>query len=119
MARQLTDVIAERTLELKKPGSNAVTEVRVRIGRPIQDPEPDNDWICPVQIVGLGDEQIADVYGIDGVQALLLGLQKVGIDLAAAARAGMELRWLGGPDLGFPVTNPGGPWPHLPPEMMT
>lgn len=106
MVQQLTDVIAERVLEARKPGSDAVTEVRVRVGRPIPEPDPDGDWICPVQIVGLGDGEVASVYGIDAIQALLLALQKVGSDLAAAGRSGVELSWLEGPDPGFPLTNP-------------
>lgn len=103
MAQQLTDVIAERMLEARQPGSDTVTEVRVLVGRPFPDPAPDGDWICPVQILGVGDEKIADVYGIDAIQALMLALRKAGIDLAAAGRRGLELRWLDGlADLGFP-----------------
>lgn len=113
MVQRLTDVIAERALEARKPGSDSVTEVRVRIGRPIPEPDSDGDWICPIQIVGLGDEEVANVYGIDAVQALLLALQKVGSDLAAAGRSGVELSWLEGPDLGFPLANPGGPRPPM------
>lgn len=101
MVQQLEDVIAERTLEAGKPGTDGAKEIRVRLGRPFSDPDPEGDWICPVQILGLGDEEIANVYGIDAIQALTLALQKVGIDLAAATRSGLELRWLEGSDLGF------------------
>jgi hypothetical protein len=110
MARQLTDVIAERTLGLVKPGHEAVTDVRVRVGRPFSDPQ--GDWICPVQIIGIGDEEVAEIYGIDAIQALILGLQIIGTQLAAAARSGLDLRWYeGSPDLGFPLTFTGTPQP--------
>ncbi|HEX8242156.1 MAG TPA: hypothetical protein VF541_01625 [Longimicrobium sp.] len=111
MAQQLTDVIAERTLELMKPGSDAAAEVRVRVGRPFKDPDPEGDWICPVQILGIGDEEVTDIYGIDAIQALILGLQIIGTQLAAAARSGLELRWFESPDLGFPMTFPSSPGP--------
>jgi hypothetical protein len=99
MAEQLTDVIGERTLEARMPDSDAVMEIRVRIGRPYAHPDPDWDWVCPIQILGLADEAVRNVYGIDAIQALTLALQMVGINLAAAARGG-ELRWLGRSDLG-------------------
>jgi hypothetical protein len=110
MAQQLTDVIAERMLVARKPGSDAVAEIWVRVGRPYPDTDPDGDWICPIQILGLGAEEVANVYGIDAVQALTLALQKAGIDLAAGVRSGLDLRWLDGSDLGFPLPL------ELPPE---
>lgn len=105
MAEELTDLIGERILKAWKPGSDAAMEIRVRIGRPYPDPRPEWDWICPVQILGLGDEAVRNVYGIDAIQALTLALQKVAIDLTAAARGGLELHWPDGPDLGFPLPN--------------
>lgn len=101
MAQRLVDVIAERTLEATDPGSGATREIRVRIGRPYAD--SDEDWICPVQILGIGNEEVATVYGVDAIQALTLALQKAGSDLSAVARGNLQVRWLEGSDLGFPL----------------
>jgi uncharacterized protein DUF6968 len=106
MAEQFADVIAERILEARRPGSEAVTEVRARIGRPLRHPDPEGDWICPVQILGLGDEEVRQVYGIDAVQAITLALQMIEIDLGAAMREGVELRWLDSSEFGLPPLHP-------------
>src|SRR5512140_3895925 len=100
MAQDITDIIAERRLSAKHPGSDVATEVIVRLGRPRE--AADVDWICPVQILGLGAGEVSGVYGADAVQALMLALRKAGIDLEAARRSGIELRWLEQLEHGFP-----------------
>ena len=101
MEIDLGEVIAERRLEWT--GADAPAEgVVVRIGKPVRDPLPGGDWLCPVQVVGLGDERVRAAFGVDAVQALVLSLQMIDADLhAGQRRAGGRLHWLEQPDLGF------------------
>jgi hypothetical protein len=97
------EVIAERELEARAP-DGTVRTVTVRIGKPHPDPAPGGDWGCPVQIVGLDDDQVIVAYGYDAVQALQLAFQMVGARLAyPRTEEPVTLTWLDDPDLGFPV----------------
>jgi hypothetical protein len=100
------EVIAERELQARAP-DGAVRTVTVRIGKPHRDPEDGGGWGCPVQIVGLDDDDVVVAYGYDGVQALQLAFQMVGARLAFP-RAGepVTLTWLDDLDLGFPGESP-------------
>lgn len=99
----LSAVFAERELEAR--GKNAIESrpVLARIGQPEPDPEPGGDWRCPLQIVGIGDEEIFYANGVDSVQALQLGFLIMGIRLEDLCADGLELSWLGDSDLGFPL----------------
>jgi hypothetical protein len=94
-------VIAERRLTL-----SGRSTVSVFIGKP--EPFPDgNGFYCPYQIVGFGNERIRRAGGEDTVQALLLALKMIGVDLYTSqeARNGL-LTWDAGSgegDLGFPT----------------
>ena len=59
-------VVATRRLWLHGRPS---TTVELRIGTPR---EVDQDAYCPVQLVGLGDEKVRPIFGVDTVQALQL-----------------------------------------------
>ncbi len=81
-------------------------QVRVILGRPRRFPGG-NDYYCPYQILGIGDERIRHAGGIDAIQALQLTLMKIGLELYTSedARA-RALSWDAGSvegDLGFPV----------------
>lgn len=80
-------------------------KVTVVIGKPEKFPDSD-DYYCPYQITGIGNEKIRYAGGIDAVQALLLALNMIGADLYTSkeAKKGL-LRWKGGDkgELGFPV----------------
>ena len=80
------------------------SEVIVEIGRPFNAPEIGEEFYCPYRITGLGDRKVRGIPGFDAVQALLLALQTVGVDLYASdeGKAG-KLSWLGQRDLGFPL----------------
>jgi hypothetical protein len=97
----LGEVIAERELDLVVDGNISGTVV-VRIGRPIRSPDPELDWLCPLQIIGLQDEMVRAAFGIDAVQALILAMQMIHIELQARQRlTGQTLQWLEQSDLGF------------------
>lgn len=98
---KLTDVgtvIATRELSL-----SAGKPVTVLIGKPEKFPDSD-DYYCPYQILGFGNQRVRYAGGSDAVQALELALKKIGADLYTSkeAQAG-ELSWHGEKNLGFPV----------------
>ena len=96
---RLGPVIAERILTFHRPGKG-VRDVRVRLGRPRPWPESlASDWMCTYQVLGLGDERVGRVIGVDGLQALLLAAHFLPAELTARAKnEGGVCRWLGGPD---------------------
>ena len=108
----LGDVIIERVLEWRTP--RARRTVAVRIGRPVPDPEPRGDWLCPIQFVGFrraGLSGVQPILGVDALQALVLALGHIQLELSAlqddlhtSGRA--RLTWLGSADLGFPAIFP-------------
>jgi uncharacterized protein DUF6968 len=95
----LDKAFVERRLELTTGG-----EIVVRL---IQ-PEPvGNDWRCDYRITWPDRERHFHAFGIDGLQALILGLQMVHATLLASpeGKAG-QLTWLGEPDLGLVAADP-------------
>ena len=97
----IVEVIAERHFEAEDE-AGLRREVVLRIGKPVHDPKEGGDWSCPYQIVGLWDDRVSAAYGVDPVQALLLSLQKAGLELNyyRTAQKG-KLTWLGEEDLGL------------------
>jgi hypothetical protein len=98
---KLTDVgtvIATRELSL-----SAGKPVTVLIGKPEKFCDSD-DYYCPYQILGFGNQRVRYAGGSDAVQALELTLKKIGADLYTSreAQAG-KLSWHGEKNLGFPV----------------
>ena len=67
------------------------------VGRPT---ESDNrqDYYCQVQVLGLGDEKIRSVYGLDSMQALQLAIRFISAQLD---RYRKDLRWLNNEDIGL------------------
>lgn len=89
-------VVAERQLTLKSPPAEA-KEVRVIVGKPTQSPDK-ADYYCQVQIIGLGDEKVRPIYGLDSIQALQLALRFIAQQLEEHRK---ELRWVENEDIGF------------------
>jgi hypothetical protein len=95
------EIIAERNLNLV---GDRPLKVIIRIGKPQIFPDS-RDYYCPYQIIGLGKEKIRYAGGIDSIQALLLALDKIGVDLYSSQEAQSDrLRWEGDEtgELGFP-----------------
>ncbi len=99
----ITDLLAEREYEAQAAAGGATRKVVLRIGRP--RPDPEGDWLCPVQVVGLEDDAVMNVNGIDAVQALLLAMQMAGARLTHPPR-GVTVTWMGMPDVGLPLPGP-------------
>jgi hypothetical protein len=104
-AYRLGEVVAERRLECVAM-DGARTPVVIRFGTPHPDPLSTNgDWCCPHQIVGLGEETVGASFGVDSLQALLLSVYRVRLELTdRATAASVDLDWLGLPHLGLTVT---------------
>lgn len=98
---RVSPVLATRTFELEDAG--VVHPVTVLIGTPRRIPGG-ADFYCPYQVIGLGDETIRRVEGVDEAQAIYIAMEAVGTRLAMTeeARAG-RLTWYGQTSLGFPV----------------
>lgn len=98
----LGDVVTTRYLSV---ANDPKKKVVIRIGRP-QKIKDDDDYYCPYQISGIGNEKIKYTIGIDGIQSLQLTLSRIGTDLYTSEEGKRgELRWVGDEkgDLGFPV----------------
>jgi hypothetical protein len=113
---QLTSIgqlFATRTLKLTDNNSTRV--VMIEIGKPLKFSDGE-DYYCPYQIIGLGDEKVNWCGGIDEVQALLLCLEKIGICLTDSEEyAQGKLSWIGSEHsiLGFPHLDSSGMLTYL------
>jgi hypothetical protein len=64
-----------------------VRDVTVLLGTPVADPEqPSRAWIWPFQIVGIRDEPVRAIFGVDALQALVLAIHTVPTELRSIAR---------------------------------
>lgn len=86
MSRKYTlgTVVASRTLRYK-PREGDVKEVVVRLGLPVPD-ESSGDWVCPYHISGIYvRSKVRAVFGVDSMQALILALHALPVELQAEA----------------------------------
>lgn len=93
---RLGTVIARRVLSRDQASQR---QSIVRIGLP--EPYGSGDWRCAYHIGGIGMRTPRYAFGVDSIQALILTLDAIRIDLEAA---GTAFRWIGGElgDTGFP-----------------
>lgn len=96
------EIIAERVLTLLHDDGNT-TQVFVRLGKAQASPEGD-EYYCPFQIVGVGDEKVRQIFGIDAFQALQLTLRAISFKLHYHRRQSNLVLycWEQGDDMGFP-----------------
>ncbi len=99
-------IIAERELRFTTHGKRGGRKVLVRIHAPV--PEENGNWSVLFEIRGPGkNEASRSVWGADSVQALVLALANVPLDLSLVAHEmGGTMAFLGRKDLGFTVTPP-------------
>jgi hypothetical protein len=97
-------VIAERELRFVPHGKPGARKVVVRIHAPV--PEENGNWSVLYEIRGPGKKESSrSVWGADSVQALVLALANVPLDLSLVAHEmGGTMKFLGSKDLGFTVT---------------
>jgi hypothetical protein len=87
-------IIAERSLVFRD-GSTESREVRILLAKP--ESHGKTEYSCQVQIVGLGDEKVRTIYGVDSIHAMQLAL-KFASQMLENYRH--ELSWLGNEDIG-------------------
>jgi uncharacterized protein DUF6968 len=93
------EVIAERRLLLRV--GQWKQDVVIRIGKPYWV-SPDVEAACPVEVTGIAEE-LADIRGVDPLQALELAQGLVNRLLKSAAARGAKLTWPdGSPYFGKP-----------------
>jgi hypothetical protein len=90
-----------RTLDYLLPGLDEPRRFTVSIGDPEPDPLPGGDFRVLVEITGFARPYQRHHFGVDPIQALLLGLRIVPDVIGALAEPGSRVTWLGGEDLGF------------------
>ena len=98
---ELGPIVAERILTVEGTPSVQIT---VLMGAPRIGAE-NGDYVCPVQILGIGDEKVWGVYGVDAFQAMQLGLEIIGVELYVKLNRKLDgkIRWNDQLDLGFPL----------------
>ena len=83
---ELGEVLAERSFVFEAEVGWSRT-VEVKIGLPVQDHlPPATAWVCPFQILGLERDRVMGIFGVDALQALILAIHSVPLELAAFAR---------------------------------
>src|SRR5215471_15482715 len=95
-------VMLERSLTLEVNG--VVHSIAVRINKPEPDPSSRRDWRCEFSIEGIpGRASISrESFGIDSMQAAIMTLQHIRLELRQLQADGLDIRWLGVKDVGFP-----------------
>jgi hypothetical protein len=95
------EVVATRKLYLVDEPSK---ETLVKIGKP--QPSNHNDYCCPVQVTGIGEERVYGIFGVDSVQAVELGMRFLGSELQRLnTRYEGRIRWGDAPNgwFGLPM----------------
>ncbi len=101
--KDVGELIAERTLILEQRGKRR-KKIIVRLGKPRIFPEGNPDYFCPFQILGLGEDEVRCVAGVDAFQAIQLVLIGIAAELHFHFRRkfGEALYWFEkGDNLGF------------------
>jgi hypothetical protein len=97
----LKHTMLTRTLEYTLPGSEEPRSITVTVSAPEPDPLPGGDFRVLVQITGVAKPYRRHHFGVDPIQALLLGLRIVPELIQSLAEPGSRVTWLGSEDLGF------------------
>jgi hypothetical protein len=90
-----------RTLEYTLLGIEEPHRITVCVGAPEPDPRPGGDFRVLVEIKGFAEPYQRHFFGVDPIQALLLGLRIVPDIIPSLAEPGSRVTWLGEDDLGF------------------
>lgn len=102
MARDADSIgaaIASRTLECHDPRDPEADSLTVQLFAPRHN---GSEWECTLAFARPGREtERQSIYGIDSMQSLLLAVQTIDAFLVSYRSSGLELTWLGEPELGF------------------
>ncbi len=99
---KLSVIVAERKLKFRGTAGKTKT-IKVFLGKPVKAPNTHGDMCCPLKIVGIGDDSVKGAFGVDAVQALIMALWKIQVDLDGfAKRQKGTIEWVGSSGHGFP-----------------
>ena len=105
MVYPINNIIIERTLTNRDPKGKPL-KVQVLIGQPNKRKNIKTnleDWYCPYQILGIGDNTTAVTFGMDSIQALYHTMMIIGERLKLKDSQGEYLlTWNDVPNFGFP-----------------
>lgn len=90
---QVREVLAKREIVFR---SDDGTELpcTVTIGHP--EERSDHDWVCPYEVAVGNDRKSFGIYGVDSIQAVVLALKTLDVEIEARAKElGMKPTWLG------------------------
>lgn len=96
-----TEWIAARRIQARWPDGREGSIV-VEIGVPYSNDPEEEFWYTTYRISGIDDAERTEIFGVDPLSSLVDAIVTAGMRLRALAERGIELSWLGGPDLGFP-----------------
>jgi hypothetical protein len=93
----MTDVIAVRRFWWEGEPDRPVS---VSLGKPERTPGQADEFYCPIQTTGLGnDSSVQPIFGVDAFQAMELAIRYVGYRIFDInAKNGGRLRWEFGDD---------------------
>jgi hypothetical protein len=79
-------------------------EILIKMGKP-QSPDGE-DWYCPIQITGIGNEKVYRIFGADAIQAIELAMRFLGSELHRLNTQHQgRIQWSDAPKgwFGFPI----------------
>lgn len=93
-------MVAERAFDLEGGG-----KVVARLYQPVRVPRIEDKWACAYSIDGIRPRRRGKVYGVDGLQALLIGAETVRVEMESL---GILFSFAGGEanDTGVPRSIP-------------
>lgn len=103
-------IAAQRVYDLVDAHQTSIGTVTLTFYQPI--PTADSDWLCNYQITGIGNDQVLGIFGVDGVQALLLArhIAQTILENFNADHHDCQIAWLGTVnDFGLDLPNNGSP----------
>ena len=92
----MTEIIAAREFEMRS--GTGTTIVLAQVGQPAQMPDNEN-WYCPWVVIAADVRLDRYAAGVDSMQALLLGLTGLRVDLDYLSGREGKLTYLGEKDL--------------------
>jgi hypothetical protein len=90
----MTPVIARRTLDYH-PQKGRSRVVLLEVGRPARDPKDAGGWYCPYRVSGVGRARRFVIEGGDSLQALILALAALSMDITGWNTREKVLSWHG------------------------
>jgi hypothetical protein len=80
---ELGELVAERKLDLVVDNATNI-QCSIKVGKPVQIDE--DTWVCPYQIVVGERIRTLGMHGIDSMQALVLTIQTLDVEIAHVAK---------------------------------